>query len=151
MLEEVFTVVENVTDDVGDFFEDVVEEADGIRERIRNQERSARESARDGRRGRRGGRRHSSGRVDATDIEDELNRDEAAEGQPPSPPEPPAAAAPPAAIAADVLGWQPIVLNQSIRCSRCDTALASGANAMMGISPTGQRTQVVCPGCAARP
>lgn len=147
VLEEVFTVVENVSDDVGEFFEDVVDEADGIRERIRNESQNAREAARDARKRQRTGRRRGSRRFDAAGVEDELKRDEAAEsGKAETAGPRPAADEGPG----DVLGWQPIVLNQAIRCARCSADLASGANAMMGISSGGQRSQVVCPGCAAR-
>lgn len=147
VLEEVFTVVENVTDDVGDFFEDVVEEADGIRERIRNEQQNARESAREARKRHRTGRRRGSRRGDTSDVEDELKRDEAAEAGQTSKAGPTPAAEP---SASNVLGWQPIVLNQAVRCGRCEAELASGANAMMGITSDGSRAQVVCPGCAAR-
>lgn len=151
VLEEVFTVVENVSGDVGEFFEEVVEEADGIRERIRNQQRAHRESARENRRSRRTSRRRGARSYDAADIEDELQRDEEADAQPATASGPrPAVDSTQASPAEDVLGWQPIVLNRSISCARCDTELASGVNAMMGISSTGDRSQVVCPGCAAR-
>lgn len=145
VLEEVFTVVENVSDDVGDFFEDVVEEADGIRERIRKYQETARESSREERKQRRRGRRAGPTGSDAAAIEDELKRDEAADGSGPPQPEPPSSAP-----QDDVLGWQPIVLNQPQQCGRCNHTLGSGDNAMMGISATGARSQVVCPGCAAR-
>lgn len=134
VLEEVFTVVENVSDDVGDFFEDVVEEADGIRERIRKQQEAARESSREERKQRRRGRRAAPTGSDATDG-----------SGPPQQPAPPSSAP-----QDDVLGWQPIVLNQPQQCGRCNHTLGSGDNAMMGILATGARSQVVCPGCAAR-
>ena len=133
VLEEVFTVVENVSDDVGDFFEDVVEEADGIRERIRKQQETACESSREERKQRRRGRRAAP------------TGSNAADGSGPPQPEPPSSAP-----QDDVLGWQPIVLNQPQQCGRCNHTLGSGDNAMMGISATGGRSQVVCPGCAAR-
>jgi gas vesicle protein len=130
VLEEVFTVVENVSDDVGDFFEDVVEEADGIRERIRKQQEAACESSREERKQRRRGRRAApNGR---------------GEDGPQQPPEPPSGAS-----QDDVLGWQPILLNQPQQCGRCNHTLGAGDNAMMGVSATGARSQIVCPGCAA--
>ncbi|MGH0036567.1 MAG: DUF4339 domain-containing protein [Myxococcota bacterium] len=52
VLEEVFTVVETVSDDVGELFEDLLDEADATRERIRKQ-RSRGEHRRHGRRDRR--------------------------------------------------------------------------------------------------
>jgi hypothetical protein len=133
VLEEVFAVVENVSDDVGDFFEDVVEEAGGIRERIRKQQEAACESSREARKQQRRARRAGSKDYDAVDRS----------GQPP----PPEASS--AAPQDDVLGWQPIVLNQSLQCGRCKRALGAGDNAIIGISATGARRQVVCPGCAA--
>jgi len=133
VLEEVFTVVENVSEDVGDFFEDVIDEAEGVRERIRNQKystRGARTRARSSRRGR---------RTESGDVEDELRRDEAGEANDRSGPN----------AGADVLGWQPIVLNQQTDCLQCGARLEPGANAFMSISRERKLGRVVCPGCAA--
>lgn len=134
VLEEVFTVVDNVSDDAGDFFEDVVEEAGGIRERIRKQQEVACESSREERKQRRRARRARSTDYVAVDQSEPLAPLEA----------------PSAALQDDVLGWQPIVLNQSLQCGRCKHALGSGDTAIIGISATGARRQVVCPGCAAQ-
>ncbi|MCH7866979.1 MAG: hypothetical protein IH881_04735 [Myxococcales bacterium] len=140
VLEEVFTAVENVSDDVGDFFEDVIDEAEGVRERIRNQQRAARRQWRDARRSRHG---HRSTRAD---VEEELRRDEAVEaGHAPSDANRGKAAA--ADKAGDVLGWQPIVLNQAVSCAVCNTAIAPRENAFMTISQGGGLGKVVCPSC----
>ncbi len=140
VLEEVFTVVENVSEEVGDFFEDVVEEAGGVRERIRNQQRAAR-------RARRGPRRSRGGeRSDPADVEEELRRDEAAEAREAGRRSNPNAAA---ESRDNVLGWQPIVLNQAADCAGCCTRLEPGANAFMAISRDGELGKLVCPGCGA--
>lgn len=137
VLEEVFTAIEHVSGDVGEFVEDMVEEADGVRERIRNQQRAARRRRRDARRG---GRRSAS--ADPVDVEQELRQDEAAEAGEPS--QAPASDSGPLA---DVLGWQPIVLNQAVNCSRCDNRLNPEGDAFMAISQGGGLGQIVCPGC----
>lgn len=137
VLEEVFTVVENVSEDVGDFFEDVIDEAEGVRERIRNQQfttRTARSNARRSRRGR---------RSSPLDVEEELQHDEAAEARGRT------GSNSGAMGRDDVLGWQPIVLNQATDCGHCGARLEPGVNAFMAISRGGELGKVVCPGCAA--
>ena len=69
VLEEVFDVVESVTDDVGGLFGDVLEEADAARERLTRSRRNSR--------GRRGAR---------SDIDEELAAAERRSGGPPPPP-----------------------------------------------------------------
>jgi gas vesicle protein len=146
VLEEVFTVVENVSEDVGDFFEDVIDEAEGVRERIRNQQstqRSTQKSRRE-RSTRSGASRARRGRSsEPADIEDEFRSDEAAESV--DPPD----SSDEAKLRDDVLGWQPIVLNQATDCARCSARLEPGVNAFMAISPGGELGKVVCPGCTA--
>jgi hypothetical protein len=107
VLEEAFSVVETVTDNVGGLIEDVVEEAERARERMRQ-------------------RRSRSGQPEA----------EAAE--------PPASAETPP----DVLGWQPLILNRSQRCSDCERSLEGGERAYVGVWETGLSPHFLCPDCA---
>jgi len=139
VLEEVFTVVENVSEDMGDFLDDVVEEAEGVRERVRNQRRATRAARDNARRNRpqpRGRRR------DPIDVEEELRRDEAAEAGDHTDPNAAAQGRD------DVLGWQPIVLNQATHCAQCGAGLEAGANAFLAISRAGEPGTVVCSGCS---
>jgi len=73
VLEEAFSVIENVSDNVGDLFEDVLGEAEEARERIIRQMDNAEQ------RRRRRGRSRSGRRARGSDIEDEFRADEAAE------------------------------------------------------------------------
>jgi hypothetical protein len=143
VLEEVFTAVENVSDDVGGFFEDMVNEAEGVRERVRRQQRGARSQRRDAREGRPG---HRSSGPDVRDVEQELRQDEASEaGEMRSPA--PESDRSTSEASSDILGWQPIVLNRAATCGVCETQITSGGNAFMAISSSGGLGQVVCPGC----
>jgi len=172
VLEEVFSVVDSVSDDVGGLFDDLIEEADGVRARVREQAASRR---------RRSGRRGQSRSADAdADFEDELRRDEAAEasdsdsrssaeptsaeqaraGEEPTGPAAGAASAASAASAAepsrpraaelfpDVLGWQPLVLNRDFACGRCDRPLSAGDSAFLGIGEQGLTRIAICGRCA---
>jgi hypothetical protein len=105
VLEEAFSVVETVTDNVGGLIEDVVEEAERARERMRQ-------------------RRSRS--------------------DPPEAAEAPA----PEEAAQDVLGWQPLILNRSQRCSECERLQEGGERAYVGVWETGPSTHFLCPDCA---
>lgn len=136
VLEEVFTVVENVSDDVGELFEDVLEEADSARDRIRRRHRGTTR------------RRHGHGhqrarRTSWSDVaEAEIREDEARE-QPSSgarerrqSPEFP-----------DVIGWQPLVLNQSGACADCARSLRRGTRAFVGVTEKGLSRNTLCRDC----
>jgi len=138
VLEEVFTVVESVSDDVGDFLDDVVEEAGGVRERVRKQQRAARSRRNEMPRK----RRAASAR--ASDIEDEFLHDEAAEDRQGK------SGAERQDASEDLLGWQPMVLNRAVPCTRCGSTLARGAEAMMAIQADGRLGSVICRPCSAK-
>lgn len=138
VLEEVFTVVESVTDDVGDFFDDVVEEAGDVRERVRKQQRAARSTRNEM------PRRRRSASARASNIEDEFLHDEAAEGRQGK------SGAGRQDASDDLLGWQPMVLNRAVPCTRCGNTLARGADAMMAIRADGRLGSVICPPCSAK-
>lgn len=64
---------------------------------------------------------------------------------------PPASAGPGASKAADrfarVIGWERIVLNRSMGCASCGTAIASGARATLGIAAPGEEHVILCAKC----
>jgi len=156
VLEEVFTMVDSVSDDVGDLMDDLVEEAEGVRERVGRQARARRSGG--GPRTRRRARRSGSSPVD--DVEDELRRDEAAEARSaeaadaasPDAQEPAAESktAPPAkSLFPNVLGWQPLVLNQDLTCGRCERELSAGESAFLGMTTSGLTDTALCGRCAS--
>jgi len=162
VLEEVFSVVETVSDNMGDLFDDLLEEADDARGRIHRQmdQREDRHRRREGSRGdshrRRRERHHRRHRRGPDDVEEELRRDEAAEaaqgakargegeskdsestnGKPRKPKEFP-----------DVLGWQPLVLNREQQCADCGCALGRGDRAFLGVKSGGLCDLALCAAC----
>lgn len=131
VLEEVFTVVESVSDDVGGIFDEVLEEAQAARDRIRRRHRGSTR------------RRHRAGRTNWADAaETEIREDEKSEQQEsaskrrPEPPEFP-----------DVIGWQPLVLNQSGDCADCARSLRRGSRAFVGVTEKGLSRNTLCRDC----
>jgi hypothetical protein len=141
VLEEVFTVVESVSDDVGDLFEDVLEEAESARTRIRRRRRP-----------------HARTRKPSwSDVaETEIRRDEAEEQGPdtktsaedearePRRSEPRGPAHP---AFEDVIGWQPLVLNQTQDCASCGHPIRRGARAFVGQTESGLSRTALCRQC----
>jgi hypothetical protein len=156
VLEEVFTVVGGVSDDVGDLFDDLIEEAEGVRERVRNQAASGQRRRHRGR----GRRRHRSRGEDEADdetVEAELSRDEASEevagastSRAETADEARAKETPPRAaeLFPDILGWQPLVLNRDFECGRCERNLAAGESAFLGLGEKGLTQTALCGRCA---
>jgi hypothetical protein len=167
VLEEVFTVVDGVSDDVSELFDDLLEEAEGVRERVRRQTTARSRS--------RGAPRRHSTDVDVdpqeaadADVEAELRRDEATQalsgsGTPKSSAPGPSGrsagsshAEPesdrPAAneLFPDVLGWQPLVLNRDFACGRCKRSLKAGESAFLGLAASGLTEIALCGRCAGR-
>ena len=129
VLEEVFTVVETVSEDVGELFEDVLEEANAARGRIRRRHRHH------PRRRQRSGQRR--GRKSWSDIaEAEIQHDEKAEAPPRSRPDFP-----------EVIGWQPLVLNQTQDCADCSRFLPRGSRAFVGLTEKGLSRNTLCRDC----
>ena len=112
VLEDVFDVVEAVTENVGGFVEDVVEEAQhlGRRWEGRFRERTAEARAR---------------RV-------EVERDEA----PPAPAKPPAPEPTARAEFPDVAAWQPLVVNSPQDCAGCGRRILRGDAAYLAVGGT---------------
>jgi hypothetical protein len=46
-----------------------------------------------------------------------------------------------------VLGWQPMMANRRLACSRCGCAIPKGGDAFMSVGAPGGRTFVICEGC----
>ena len=130
----------------------LLEEVEGVRDRVRNQMDSSWR--------RRGGRFASD-----VDVEDELQRDEAAETRradaPSSAHGDQDQAAPeagsgssqelrPADLFPDVLGWQPLVLNRDFECGCCARNLHAGESAFLGIASQGLTEVALCGRCAGR-
>jgi hypothetical protein len=135
VLEEVFTVVESVSDDVGEILEDVLEEAEATRDRIRRRHHHSRK-----RRHRRSGAGRSSW---ADRAEAEIRRDEESESPPRRPADPPRERP----VFPDVIGWQPLVLNQGQDCSDCGRTLPRGTRAFVGATENGLSRNTLCRDC----
>jgi hypothetical protein len=147
VLEEVFTVVESVSDDVGDLFEDVLEEAESARQRIRRRSRPRSGFTR-------GREERASSWADV--AEEEIRRDEAkdqtaraapsADGAPPPSPEPAEERQPHRAFE-EVIGWQPLVLNQTQDCASCSKSIRRGSRAFVGQTENGLSRIALCKQC----
>ncbi len=133
VLEEVFTVVESVSDDVGDLFEDVLEEAEATRSRIRRR----RDSRRPDREPRSYRDERSRSWADVADAE--IRKDEQAERGPEPPRERP--------VFPDVIGWQPLVLNQRQDCGDCGRSIPPGSRAFVGMTEKGLSRNTLCRDC----
>jgi hypothetical protein len=46
-----------------------------------------------------------------------------------------------------VLGWQTMVANRRLACSRCGGVIEKGSEAFMSVAAPGSRTFVICEGC----
>ena len=46
-----------------------------------------------------------------------------------------------------VLGWQPMIANRRLTCSRCGRAIQKGGEAFMSVGAPGGRTFVICGEC----
>ena len=124
VLEEAFSVVEQVSDDLGGVLDDVMEGAEEASERYDRYRR--------GRRERRSEARAREDREEAFDVDARFSdSDEPGEEQPPSEPE----------SAADpfegVVAWQPVVLHAAQHCARTGTRMAAGERAYAAIGSHG--------------
>jgi hypothetical protein len=124
VLEDAFSVVEKVTDNVGELIEEVVDEAEAASARLRRRHRHRR---RHGRRPYRDAYRADAYRELEGDEEDSEPVREASEPE--------------------VLGWQPLVLAGDRRCSDCGSALARGAQAHAAVTQNGIGNSILCQDC----
>jgi hypothetical protein len=130
VLEDVFNVVEAVTDNVGDLVEDLVDEADAVRDRLRG--RRPHRHRRPGEPPRNDPDWQAAEREVSKMVDDETVNDQPDEDRPEF---------------AEVLGWQPLVLNGQQRCSDCGRDMTRGDKAFLGLS-TAQAAQLyLCPEC----
>lgn len=114
VLEEAFSFVETVTDNVGDLVEDVADEADRVRARSRHHRHH----------------RHRSRRHRSRPPREESRR------AGPEPPEFP-----------DVVGWQPLILNQDRSCADCGEPLERGERVFAGLTGGGLSETTLCSDC----
>jgi len=119
VLEDVFSVVESVTDNVGDLIEDVIGRADRTREQL--QQRAGKLSR----------SRHRMPETPASER-----------GLPPG-----KRAAAARKAFPEVIGWQPVILNQDQSCAQCGQMLRAGAQAVIGLTPAGVLQTYLCRGC----
>jgi hypothetical protein len=117
VLEEAFSALETVADGVGNLIEEAMTEVERVRERA--------------------ARRAGAASDDAAPAREEEER--AAE--------PPTPGRTPRPVFADVLAWQPVVLNREVRCADCGRALASGDRAHLGLTERGAGATVLCRAC----
>ncbi len=122
VLEEVFSAVEQMSDDVGDLFDEVVEEAEYARERM--EEFQARRRARRRRR-------------EARDTTAREASEPAQPAEPAAVPETPGASSEAAPDFPEVVAWQPVLLNSRQRCAATGRELAPGEEAHVGLTATG--------------
>ncbi len=165
ILEDSFDVVETVTESVGSLVDDVVEGAhhfgsrfgddwkkeahDSVREarsEVRDRLRKARVSLRDAKRDLREAQRSSR------DAQHRSSRERHYERQGPDPSvevETEAEAAPSRDLPEfpDVLGWQPLVLNQPQECAGCGRSMGKGDRASLGLSSEGRPSAYLCELC----
>lgn len=122
VLEDAFSVVEKMTDNVGDLLEDVVDEAEAARDRIRRRHRHRRQR-----------RSVRTERSDPEPGESEIDETPESTSEPLSEPE--------------VLGWQPLFLARAGHCAECGTGLARGSQAYASVSRQGVGSTTLCEPC----
>ncbi len=125
VLEETFSVVETVSENVGELLEEVLDETEVARSRYRGRRR----------RHRRHWHHDEAGPVDAEEAADAA---EAADAEPDAAPRP---------EFPDVLGWQPLLLNRDADCGDCGRGVPRGERAFVGVGAQGLSSTVLCREC----
>jgi len=120
VLEEAFSVVEAVSENVGDLIDDVVDEAERTRGRIRRRRNSHHR--------RRHRRERSSDRDGFSDAADTADRSPRAEFK-------------------EVIGWQPLILNQEKACADCEEPIERGDRGFAGMTAAGLGAVYLCRDC----
>jgi len=163
VLEETFSVVESVTDNLGTWLEDVATEVGQARgPSQQRQRRWARPWARE-----REGEEAPPGARDETGWENSWNEPSVApetnvQGGPPggissvrdggtaterAAPSGAASSAEARPDFSQVLGWQPLVMNRPQSCADCGRLLVRGDRASLGLTPSGVSGLVLCRAC----
>lgn len=126
VLEEAFSAVEKVSENVGDLIEEVVDEAEAASERIRRRHRHRRHRH----------RRHAGqdARADDPPVQDGP-RASAAEAESST------------AESEEVIGWQPLFLAQPRRCGSCGQRVERGGQAFAATTVAGLGAAVLCEPC----
>jgi hypothetical protein len=120
VLEEAFSVVEAVSENVGDLIDDVVDEAERTRSRIRRRRHSHHRRRR---------RREQS--VDVDEVDDAAGSVGRA----------------PRAEFPEVIGWQPLILNQDKACADCEEPIERGERGFAGMTAAGLGAAYLCRDC----
>ena len=144
VLEDVFDVVETVTENVEDLVEDLMGEADHVRQRF--QRRRPRERRVDPQWAPTDTLSREQDREARRRAEQELRE---MEGQLPDPPESDAEADRDRPEFADVVGWQPLVLNADKQCADCGRDLRRGDQSFLGLGAAGATGHYLCRECLA--
>jgi len=129
VLEEAFSVVETVSENVGELLEEVLDEAELARRRYRTR-----------------GRRRERFLEDEGDAEERGEGGEDVADTVETGPEA-AAAARPRPEFAEVLGWQPLLLNREQACADCGATVERGERAFVGVTSTGLSSTILCRTC----
>jgi hypothetical protein len=152
VLEEAFSVVETVSENVGDLVEDILEDAESAQHRFRRYQRRLRRDEWTP-------HRDDAHREDALDDLDEDPADEPYDSVSTAPePAAEAVAAQPETESgsepersrppfAEVLGWQPLVLNRAQACADCGVQLQKGDRAFLGVTSGGLSEIALCSEC----
>lgn len=119
VLEEAFSVVEAVSENVGDLIDDVVDEAERTRGRIRRRRHHHR-------------RRHRRER--SADVDEDIDSMEQGDRSP-------------RAEFPEVIGWQPLILNQEKACADCEEPLERGERGFAGMTGAGLGEVYLCRDC----
>jgi len=164
VLEETFSVVESVTDNLGTWLEDVATEVGQARSSPRQRQRRW---ARSWARAREGGEaplgpRDETAWENSWDESSTASPESSAQGGPPTGVSSvregetaaeraaPSGAAPSAGERPDfsqVLGWQPLVMNRPQSCADCGRLLVRGDRASLGLTQSGVSGLVLCRAC----
>ena len=133
VLDEAFSAVEYVSDNVGDLVEDIVDEAERAQRHFRRRHRH-----------RRRGRRHPFHADTSVDVEtaapgegdaEDASPDAGAESGRERPEFP------------EVVGWQPMLLNREQTCADCGRTLRRGKRAFRGLTESGLSPTTLCRTC----
>ena len=146
VLEETFSVVERMSDDVGDLFDEVLDEAEAARERMRGRRSPRRRRMRDD---------DDVVDVDVAEAEDPADGevddfDAAAEASPDQATDEACGVRGADTRFDDVFAWQTLTLNREVKCAACTKVFVRGDEVLVAVKERGlDFTTVVCAGSVA--